>query len=128
MKIGVIAVGLLLTACVRPNIIETPVSRSQIYYGQSVADLMDNFGLPKKATQYAYGVIEYAFIMENIIQENVDKRLLYCDLRVFVSNNRVIDWKAEGNNCHIHEPDPEVVRYLDERQEEMPSRLTFDND
>ena len=122
------AVLLSLAACSRPNIIEIPLSRSQIYYGQSVADLYDNFGPPKKATRQDYGVIEYTFITENISVENLDKRLLYCNLWVYAQNNRVIDWRFEGNRCHIKEPDPEVIRYLDERRDETPARLTFDND
>ena len=121
-----IGLTFILGACSRPSIIEIPVSRSQIYYGQSVADLYDNFGAPKKAIQYAYGVIEYTFTTENISIENLDKRLLYCNLWVYAQNNRVLDWKIEGNNCHIKEPDPEVIRYLDERREETPAILTFD--
>ena len=57
---------LIVSGCSRPNIIETPLSRSQIYYGQPVASLYDNFGAPKKAVQYAYGVVEYTFITEII--------------------------------------------------------------
>ena len=119
---------LIIGACSRPNIIETPLSRSQIYYGQSVANLYDNFGAPKKAKQYAYGVIEYTFITENIAVEHLDKRLLYCNLWVYAQNNLVIDWKFEGNNCNVKEPDPKVVRYLDERKEETPAQITFDDD
>ena len=129
MKMGVCtAIILTLTACARPNIIEIPLSRSQIYYGQSVADLYDNFGAPKKATQHPYGVLEYKFTTENISVEHLDKRLLYCDLSVYAQNNRVIDWFFEGNNCNVKEPDPEVIRYLDERRDEKPARITFDND
>ena len=125
-----IFIGLLLclTACARPDIIEIPVSRSQIYYGQSVENLYDNFGAPQKAVQYAYGVVEYTFITENIAKEHLDKRLLYCNLWVYARDNRVIDWKYEGNNCHIKEPDPKIVRYLDERRDEIPAQLTFDDD
>ena len=119
---------LSLTACARPNIIETPLSRSQIYYGQSVADLYDNFGAPKRAAQYAYGVIEYTFITENIAVEHLDKKLHYCNLWVYAQNNRVIDWKMEGNNCNVKEPDPKVIRYLDERRDEVPAQITFDDD
>ena len=119
---------LAVTACSRPNIIETPISRSQIYYGQSVADLYDNFGAPKKAKKHPYGVIEYTFTTENIAIQHLDKRLMYCDLFVEAQNNRVIDWFFEGNNCNVKEPDPEVIRYLDERRDEKPARLTFDND
>ncbi len=125
-KVMIIFGGILLSACARPNLIETPLSRSQIYYGQSVADLYDNFGAPKRAAQYAYGVIEYTFITENIAVENLDKRLMYCNMWVYAQNNRVIDWKSEGNNCHFHEPDPKVIRYLDERRDEIPAQVTFD--
>ena len=127
-KIVPVVVSLGLVACARPNIIEIPSSRSQIYYGQSVANLYDNFGAPTKAVQYAYGVIQYTFITENISVEHLDKRLLYCNLWVYAQNNRVIDWNFEGNNCNVKEPDPEVIRYLDERRDEVPARITFDND
>ena len=117
---------LALTACSRPNIKETPISRNQIYYGQSVADLYDNFGAPKKAVRYAYDVVEYTFITESIAVENVDKKLHYCNMVVRAQNNIVIDWWGEGNNCQFKEI--EVRRYLDERRNEPPARLTFDND
>ena len=126
MKRGIVFLGILLSACSRPDIIETPISRSQIYYGQSVADLYDNFGAPKKAVQYAYGVVEYTFITENIAVENLDKKLLYCNMWVYAQNNRVIDWKSEGNNCHFKEQ--KVRRYLDERWDEFPAQITFDDD
>lgn len=123
-----VALGILLTACARPDIIETPLARNQIYYGQTVGDLYDNFGAPKKAAQYAYGVVEYTFGTENISVERWDKRLLYCDLWVYARNNRVIDWKYEGNNCNVKEPDPKVIRYLDERKDKEHVQLTFDDD
>ncbi|MBO7483745.1 MAG: hypothetical protein J6T55_01310 [Alphaproteobacteria bacterium] len=128
MKGKIFLIGLCLTigACSRPHIVEVPVSRNQIYYGQSIADLQDNFGAPKRAARYAYDVIEYKFIHENFYTENFNRRLLYCHLWVYAQNNRVIDWKAEGNDCHIKEP--EVHRYLDEHREEIPARLTFDKD
>ena len=125
-KLFLLTLCLGIGACSRPNIIEVPVSRNQIFYGQSIADLQDNFGAPKKAARYAYDVIEYTFVHENISVENFDKRLLYCNLWVYAQNNRVIDWKSEGNDCHVKEP--EVRRYLDERKEEIPARLTFDKD
>ena len=127
-KITIALLCFAATACSRPNVIETPLSRSQIYYGQSVADLYDNFGAPQRAAQYAYGVIEYTFITENIAIEHLDKKLRYCNLWVYAQNNRVIDWKYEGNNCNVKEPDPKVIRYLDERKEEIPAQITFDND
>ena len=127
-KSVLLGLGILLTACARPSIIEIPVSRSQIYYGQSVASLYDNFGAPQKAARYAYDVIEYTFMMENVAVENVDKKLLYCNLWVYARNNRVIDWKFEGNNCNVEEPDPEIIRYLDERRDEVPAQITYDND
>ena len=129
MKKNLLLGGLFfLTACARPDIIEIPVSRSQIYYGQSVENLYDNFGAPQKAVQYAYGVVEYTFAIENIAKEHLDKRLLYCNLWVYAQNNRVIDWKVEGNRCNVKEPDPKVIRYLDERRDEVPAQITFDDD
>ena len=126
MKKKALLILLFLMWCSRPNIIEIPVSRSQIYYGQSVAELYDNFGAPKGATRYAYDVVKYAFITENISVENLDKRLLYCNLWVYAQNNRVIDWYGEGNNCQFKEA--EVHRYLDEHREEIPPRITLETD
>ena len=43
-----VALGILLTACARPDIIETPLARNQIYYGQTVGTCVIILGLPKK--------------------------------------------------------------------------------
>ena len=125
-KLYVFLIFVLLSACSRPNMIETPVSRSQIYYGQTVADLYDNFGAPKRAIQYAYGVVEYTYVNDNLVSENADKHLLYCNLVVYAKDNRVIDWWGEGNNCQFQEA--KVHRYLDEPMGKKPHTWTFDDD
>lgn len=91
---------LLLMGC-GFNYHTSDISRNQVYYGQTVVDLFDNFGAPKKVEKYSYRVIAYIFTQEQIVQENVDKYFKYCDLRVFTRNERVIDWDFQGNNCQF---------------------------
>ncbi len=102
MKKLLIFCGLMmLMACQGFTYKTSDTSRNQIYYGQSVVDLFDNFGTPTKAEKYNYGVIGYIFMHEQIIKERVDNKLKYCDLRVFTRNNHVIDWDWQGNNCQF---------------------------
>lgn len=90
-----------LSACRGINYVQSDISRNQIYYGQSVTDLFDNFGTPVKAEQYNYNVIAYIFRNDRIIQKNSDKFLSYCDLRVYTQERRVIDWDWMGTNCQF---------------------------
>ncbi len=101
MKKGILCALLLLTGCIKTYTIKPEVSRSQIFYGQTVAELQDNFGVPSKAERFAYDVIVYTFDKQDIVAGRVDKIVKNCNLRVFVQNDRVIDWEWKGNNCQF---------------------------
>lgn len=92
-----------LMACNTSYPIQNEISRSQIYYGQSLADLYENFGAPQKAQRFAYGVVMYIFNQQGIISERVEKTVYDCKLRVFVQDDYVIDWDWQGNNCQFQE-------------------------
>lgn len=92
-----------LGACETSYPIQNEVSRSQIYYGQTLADLYENFGAPQSGKRFAYGVSMYIFNQQEVISERVEKRIYDCKLRVFVQNDHVIDWDWLGNNCQFKE-------------------------
>ena len=98
---------LLLTSCLSNPPIQNEISRSQIYYGQTLADLYENFGPPQQGEKFAYGVSMYVFNQQEIISERVEKYFYDCKLRVFVQDDRVIDWDWQGNNCQFKEKGPD---------------------
>ena len=116
---------ILLNACSVPNIVEVPISRSQIYYGQTMEELYDNFGAPKKAARYSNDVLEYTFSTSSIEKDEWERKVRFCDLKVFAQNNRVLDWSYEGNNCHVKEAD--VTKYLDNQMRERDAHITLED-
>lgn len=107
---------ILLVACSSGYPIQNEISRSQIYYGQTLADLYENFGAPQKAQRFAYGVSMYIFNQQEVVSERVEKFFYDCKLRVFVQNDHVIDWDWQGNNCQFREkgPDSELIENFDD--------------
>jgi outer membrane protein assembly factor BamE (lipoprotein component of BamABCDE complex) len=101
MKKYLIFALLILSGCSKSFPIQPEISRSQIFYGQTVAELQDNFGVPSKAERFAYDVIVYTFDNQDIVAGRVDKIVKNCNLRVFVQNDRVMDWEWSGNNCQF---------------------------
>lgn len=98
---------LFLTSCLSNPPIQNEVSRSQIYYGQTLADLYENFGSPQQMERFSYGVSMYIFNQQEIISERVEKTFYDCKLRVFVQDDHVIDWDWQGNNCQFKEKGPD---------------------
>lgn len=103
--ISFLCVGFFLTGCAQLNYFPSNVKRNQVYEGQTVADLYENFGAPKRVEQYNYGLMGHTFMKEEIIQEDGQKKLNYCDLRVLTRNNHVINWDWRGNNCQFEVAD-----------------------
>ena len=109
-KIYFLAILFFLSAC-----FSTPyhheVFRSQIYYGQTLADLYENFGYPQQRKMLANDVSMYIFNQQEIVSERVEKFFYDCKLRVFIQDDHVIDWDWQGNNCQFKEkgPDSELV-------------------
>ncbi len=104
---GLFFAFLFIGACTTDYPIQNEISRSQIYYGQSLADLYENFGAPKKGERFSYGVSMYIFEQQEIISERVEKSIYDCRLRVFVQDDHVIDWDWQGNNCQFTESGPD---------------------
>ena len=107
MKKLFICLCLILGGCYLQGTVRNEISRSQIYYGQTLADLYENFGAPQRAERLAYGVSIYTFNQQEIISERVEKRFYDCKLRAFVQNDRVVDWDWQGNNCQFKEKGPD---------------------
>ena len=98
---------LFLSSCLSVSPIQNEISRSQIYYGQTLADLYENFGPPQKGERFSYGVSMYIFNQQEVVSERVEKFFYDCKLRVFVQDDHVIDWDWQGNNCQFKEKGPD---------------------
>lgn len=101
MKKWILCVFLFLTACIKTSFVKPEISRSQIFYGQTIADLQDNFGIPQKAERFPYDVVVYTYDRQDIVEGRTDKIVKNCILRVYVQDERVIDWEWKGNNCQF---------------------------
>ena len=115
-KIYFLSFLFFLTACIPTSPIRNEVSRSQIYFGQTLADLYENFGYPQQKQTLLNDVTMYIFNQQEIISERVEKYFFDCKLRVFIQDDRVIDWDWQGNNCQFKEngPDSELMEELEE--------------
>lgn len=102
-KFCFLAILFLLSACIPTPPIQNEISRSQIYYGQTLADLYENFGAPQLRERLPNDVNMYVFNQQEIVSERVEKFFYDCKLRVFVQNDHVIDWDWKGNNCQFKE-------------------------
>ncbi len=102
-KIYILAVLFLLSACLPASPIQNEISRSQIYYGQTLADLYENFGAPQQRERLPNGVGMYVYNQQEVVSERVEKFFYDCKLRVFVKDDHVIDWDWKGNNCQFTE-------------------------
>ena len=115
-KIYFLSFLFFLTACIPTSPIRNEVSRSQIYFGQTLADLYENFGYPQQKQTLLNDVTMYIFNQQEIISERVEKSFYDCKLRVFIQDDRVIDWDWQGNNCQFKEngPDSELMEEFEE--------------
>ncbi len=100
-----------LMSCTQINYFPSYVRRNQLYEGQTVEDLYENMGLPKRVERYNFGLYGHVFMKEEILNEEGIKSLQYCDLRVLTRDNYVLSWDWRGNNCQFEVADD--VEYED---------------
>ena len=123
MKKWFICILFFLTACTETQSFKPEIYRSQIYYGQTLADLQDNFGPPSRAEKQPYEVIVYIYDKQDIISGRTEKIVKNCLLRVYTQDERVIDWEWKGNNCQFQVKKPKNL-LLDDFYENFNSQNT----
>lgn len=124
-RIWIFLILFFLSACNSDLFVQPEVDRSQIYYGQTIADLYENFGRPQKAERFAHDLVVYTFSQQDIVNIKVDKIFTYCNLHVYVQNGRVIDWDWAGNNCQFQEKETQSL-LLDDFYEKLNYGATRD--
>lgn len=84
--------------------------RSTVYYGQTTADLFENFGVPTHVYKLPSGVTVYAYHSERVVRDWARQFFYYCDLQFDTVDGHVVAWNSHGNQCAlISEADEEAV-------------------
>ena len=109
MKKCIICILFFLTGCIKTPFVKSEISRSQIYYGQPVADLQDNFGVPSRVEKNPYEVVVFIYDKQDIVSGRTEKIIKNCTLRVYAHDERVIDWEWKGNNCQFKVKPPQSL-------------------
>lgn len=88
--------------------------RSIVYYGQTIADLFENFGVPTRIYKLPGGLTVYAYHSERVVRDWARQFFYYCDLQFDTIDGYVVAWNSHGNQCAlISEPD-EIAVYGNE--------------
>lgn len=90
-----------LSACSTGEFAHSTEPRSNVYYGQPVADLYENFGTPTKATRLSENERVLIYITQKVEKDWAYRYLRGCVMRFHLRNERVIDWSSEGNACVV---------------------------
>lgn len=104
-----------LSACSIGEFTHSTEPRSNVYYGQPVADLYENFGTPTKATQLSENERVLIYITQKVEKDWAYRYLRGCVMRFHLRNERVIDWSSEGNACVVQNGvKPKMIQQTDD--------------
>lgn len=100
----IIALALLpfiLSACGSDEYVHSTEPRSNVYYGQPIADLYENFGAPTKATRLTENERVLIYIKQEIEKDWAYRYVRGCVMKFYLKDERVIAWSADGQACVI---------------------------
>lgn len=94
----------ILSACGIRNgeYVHSGEARSNAYYGQSVADLYENFGIPTRGIKYSDTERALIYRSQDIEKEWAHRYFRKCVLVFYLKNDYVVDWAFEGNKCIVN--------------------------
>ena len=95
-----LALSLTLVAC-SSEIQENRENRSTVYEGQTTGDLYENFGGPTTAERVSPDEVRFYSHREAITRDWTRMYYDWCDMTFVVVNDRVVDWRADGNQCFL---------------------------
>ena len=114
---AVLLCSLLLCACSESEYVHSSEPRSQVYYGQPVADVYENFGTPTKGIRLSDNERILIWISQEVEKDWAYRYLRACTVKIHLRNERVINWSAEGQGCVISSnSDGEEIDQLIEAQ------------
>lgn len=96
---------LLLCSCSESEYIHSSEPRSQVYYGQPIADVYENLGVPAKAIRLSANERVLIWISQEIEKEWAYRYLRACTVKIHLKDERVVNWAAEGQGCVISSAD-----------------------
>ncbi len=96
-------IGMTLTACGVQMNNPNRERRSTLYKGQTVWDMYENFGVPKRREIISEDEVHYIYERQEITRDWSQMSIDYCTLVVYTSQDRVIGWDYEGNQCTVYE-------------------------
>lgn len=113
----VLLCSLLLCACSEHEYVHSSEPRSQVYYGQPVADVYENFGTPTKGVRLSDNERILIWISQEVEKDWAYRYLRACTVKIHLRDERVINWSAEGQGCVISSnSDGEEINQLIESQ------------
>ena len=92
---------LLLSACGSDEYVHSTEPRSNVYYGQPVADLYENFGAPTKATHLSENERVLIYVKQEIEKDWAYRYLRGCVMKFYLKDERVVAWSSDGQACVI---------------------------
>lgn len=92
---------LMLTACGSDEYVHSSEPRSNVYFGQPVADLYENFGSPTKASLLSEDKRILIYVKQEIEKEWAYRYVRGCVMKFYLKNERVVAWSANGQACVI---------------------------
>ena len=92
---------LMLTACGSDEYVHSSEPRSNVYFGQPVADLYENFGSPTKASRLSEDKRILIYVKQEIEKEWAYRYVRGCVMKFYLKNERVVAWSANGQACVI---------------------------
>ncbi len=114
---AVLLCSLLLCACSESEYVHSSEPRSQVYYGQPVADVYENFGTPTKGIRLSDNERILIWISQEVEKDWAYRYLRACTVKIHLRDERVINWSAEGQGCVISSnSDGEEINQLIESQ------------
>lgn len=99
--IALMSVPFLLNACSGTEYVHSSEPRSNVYYGQPVADLYENFGTPTRGTRLSENERVLIYLQQEIEKDWAYRYVRGCVMKFHLKDERVIDWSAEGQSCVI---------------------------
>lgn len=95
--------SLLTAGCNFQEYVHTTEPRSNIYIGQTAADVYENFGMPTKIERVAENKQILTYHKQEIEKDWSYKYFHECELKFYMQDDRLVDWQKRGDICAVKE-------------------------
>ncbi len=125
MRLGIICAAAALLAGCSAGVLNSSnrEKRSVVYYGQTIADLFENFGVPTRVYKLPDGLTTYTYHSERVIRDWARQFFYYCDLQFDTIDGYVVAWNSHGNQCALISEQDETDVYGNEFDRQMETNF-----